>query len=296
MAGENEAVEPQANEGSAPDRTVEDRAIEMGWVPENQFKGDKSRFISAADFVKRGEEMLPVIRANSRRVEARLDDATRQNNVLQGQLNEALNKIDELQQAHGRTSVDTLKAKRDEMADELKIAREAGNTRRELEIMGEVEDVNAQIREAEKVAGTAPVKRETSPATSVIETPEFKAFAQENPWFGSDRIKTAIAVGIGQALRAENPNLVGKAFYDRVSEEFERQTGGNSRRNGTSKVEGGVRGTSQGGGPATGKTFSDLPADARAACHSMASRVVGANKKFKTMAEWQASYAEKYFE
>lgn len=54
--------------------SIEDRAKEMGWRPLSEFKGDESRFVDAETFVKKGEEVLPIIKANARKAEAELAD------------------------------------------------------------------------------------------------------------------------------------------------------------------------------------------------------------------------------
>ena len=65
---------------------------------------------------------------------------------------------------------------------------------------------------------------------------------------------------------------------------------------GTDKVQGG-RGPSGGGGGSGGrqKTYADLPADAKAACDSYASKLVGPGRAHKDLASWQAQYAKDFF-
>jgi hypothetical protein len=49
---------------------------------------------------------------------------------------------------------------------------------------------------------------------------ESQAFAQwvsENAWFGSDKVKTQFAMQYAQLLRHEQPNLLGRAFFDNVA-------------------------------------------------------------------------------
>lgn len=297
MATEANETPPEETPGTDDSRTIEDRALEMGWVPEDQFKGDKSRFIPAKEYVERGESFIPFLQANNRRLEERFGDLSRQNSVLAGQINELAAENEELKKGQTKTNVEGLKAKRDELADELKIAREAGNTRREAELQGEIAEVNDQIREGEKSATQSTRRRAAGPSVEALNAPDYKAFAQQHPWYGVDRRKTALANAIGDEVRQANPHLTGKAFFDKVTEEIEKDPllTTNERRNGTSRVEGGVRGTSQGGGSSGGKTFSDLPADARAACQTLSARLVGPNKKYKDMASWQAAYAAEYF-
>lgn len=287
-------TEAETDGAASGDRTVEDRALEMGWIPPDDFKGDKTKFISAEDFVSRGETLMPLLKANNRKLSTQFDDLRRQNGVLSNQLNEALGELEVLKKGSAAASVEDLKSKRTDLAAELKIVRDADNTQREVEIQAEISEVNDQIREAEKLA-TAPVVRRPAPNSSATEAPEHQAFLKANPWYGTDKRKTTIANAIGQEIKSEDPSLVGKPFYDRVNEELEK-TFGHPKRNGTSRVEGGARGTSEGGGgSSTGRTYSDLPADARAACDSQGAKLIGAGKKFKDQTAWRSYYVDLYF-
>src|SRR4030042_4905842 len=46
------------------DPAIEQEARDMGWVPEQEFRGDTSKWRSAEEFVDRGREILPILRKN----------------------------------------------------------------------------------------------------------------------------------------------------------------------------------------------------------------------------------------
>ena len=48
---------------------VEDKARRMGWKPEAEYKGDPNRWTDAESFVKVGEERIPVMKENYRKLE-----------------------------------------------------------------------------------------------------------------------------------------------------------------------------------------------------------------------------------
>jgi len=54
---------------------LEAEAREMGWVPESEWKGDKKprKFVSAKEFIERGETILPIALKRAREAEAKLD-------------------------------------------------------------------------------------------------------------------------------------------------------------------------------------------------------------------------------
>jgi hypothetical protein len=55
--------------------TAEAEAREMGWVPESEWKGDKkpAKFFSAAEFIERGQTILPIVQKRAKDAEAKLD-------------------------------------------------------------------------------------------------------------------------------------------------------------------------------------------------------------------------------
>lgn len=78
-----EALEPAdiATEGdpTSPDaRDYEAEARKLGWLPKDEFKGDDARWTDAETFVKRGEEMLPLVKAQNKKLREELDDLKRQ--------------------------------------------------------------------------------------------------------------------------------------------------------------------------------------------------------------------------
>ncbi len=58
------------------DSALEAEAREMGWVPESEWKGDKKprKFVSAKEFIERGETILPIALKRAREAEAKLAD------------------------------------------------------------------------------------------------------------------------------------------------------------------------------------------------------------------------------
>lgn len=71
MSEENQEVQtPDLEAQQTPQLSdVEQRAVELGWKPESEFKGDKSEFRSAREFLERGE-MIGKIRTQSKQIQA----------------------------------------------------------------------------------------------------------------------------------------------------------------------------------------------------------------------------------
>ena len=51
---------------------VEQRAVETGWRPLTEWTGAPDRWVDAETWVRRGEEMLPILKANNRKLEQEL--------------------------------------------------------------------------------------------------------------------------------------------------------------------------------------------------------------------------------
>jgi len=59
--------------------------------------------------------------------------------------------------------------------------------------------------------------RQTTPQVDYSKSPEFQTWQAENPWFGSDRAKTEYALLYAKQLRQDQPNLMGRPFFETVS-------------------------------------------------------------------------------
>jgi hypothetical protein len=267
----------------------------MGWVPETEFRGPKGSFVSADEFVKRGENIMPVLRANNERLVSRLTDSERRNAELQAQLKETQEQVDALVNFNEEISKDRVAQKKVQLAARLKQAREDNDTEAEVEIQDEL---NA-LREEKPLVKKRTVKPGSS--TPPEKNPEFLAFKEANPWYGTDSRRTAIAEAIGadiqRAAKAQGAPLYGKAFFDKVQEEMDKLSP-NPKRSRSSRVESGARGEGAGGGGSSGggKTVADLPPDAKAAMRRQGAKLIGPGKAFKDEAAWNAHYVKKYFE
>ncbi|CAB4183418.1 hypothetical protein UFOVP1078_64, partial [uncultured Caudovirales phage] len=64
---ENEASTQEASEaeGSEVDASVIQEAVSQGWVSKDKYRGDEKDWVDAETFVKRGREILPILRKNN---------------------------------------------------------------------------------------------------------------------------------------------------------------------------------------------------------------------------------------
>lgn len=266
---------------------VVQKARSMGWSPQEEYRGDPGKWIDAAEFVARGETMLPLVRAHSKKLEATV-----------AAQNAELRKLREAQQA----SQEALSAMEEFYREDTKRQVERERARIKAELVQATKDGNAElaVELQDQLTGLkipdVPKKTEvTKPAAQQAQVvdPAFEAWAARNPWFGVDMSRTYQALAVAQRLRdsGEVAHLNGDSFFERVSLELE------GKKQVTQPKVGTGRTTDAGGGSGTGKKgYSDLPAEAKEACAKQAKKVVGPNRAFKDVAAWQAQYAKIYFQ
>jgi hypothetical protein len=181
-------------------------------------------------------------------------------------------------------------AARNQLKARLKEAREDNDIDAEMDI----QEALAALKDtpAPKPPAKPPVKKD--PADDTI-SPEFKAWAEENPWFNGtdpeDRKRTKEFIRIGEDLREEGNTLAGRKFFEAIEKAYDEKYGEKQERSG--KYESGNN-RSQGRNNAP-KSFSSLPPEAKQACREDADAVVGPGKKFKDMKSWENEYARIYY-
>lgn len=268
---------------------VEQEARTLGWVPAEEFKGDPNRWVDAETFVERGHTVMPILRKNNERLETLVKQQAEELNKMKNMFNASQESITELQKVHADATKAAVAKARAEVMAELKEAKRDGDVDREIALTEELQELKNRQVEIDKPA-PAPAAQ---PQQQEVH-PDFQAWMNDNPWFGTDQRKTQKAMGIAQILRAdpENDGLQGRAFFDRVLAEMEGRSAPRPDKVGGARPSG----TGGGGGPVGGKSFADLPADAKAACDNQGKKLVGEGRAFKDMAAWRSYYANLYFQ
>lgn len=248
-------------ESSAPD--VEAEALKMGWSPKDQFKGDPSKWRPADEFVERGKNLLPILQATSKRQAREIDE-----------LKQSVRQFAEFSsKAEARGAAQAMAALKAQRAEAI-AAGDGATFDKADEAIDELKQ--AQARQA----------KDQGP------NPDYVEWAKSNPWVNTDPQLLAYAEAQGEYLQRTQQDLSYPELLERVSkavkkefpEKFE-----NPRRAAAPSVEGGAPAARKGG-----KSFADMPADARAACERMARN--GYADKPKEAAEFKKQYVAQYFE
>jgi len=269
---------------------VESEARGMGWVPKEEFRGSEDKWVNAQEFVDRGKHVMPLLKKHNERLEGQVQQLTQHLQTMRGELESTKTGLKEQQDFYEQQLVERVKAERTRLKAEKRAAREADDVDREVDIDEQLSLLNTAEKEV-KAGGMngKDVVEPQQPAQPAL-SPAFLAWDAQNPWFREDPDRRLEARQMGERIAHEvalgriQP-LVDEAFFA----ELDRRLGA-SKRPGNAKVEG-----SRGGATSTtssGRTYADLPAEAKAVCDQEAKRFVKPNGSWKTQAEYRKHYVE----
>jgi len=275
----------EIQEDTAPEnQELEREARSMGWQPEVEFKGNKDHWVTAQDFVERGRAVMPILLKNNKRLHAELltrDEKLATLEASLGSFQTAMQKMERHYTDANKRAVENAKR---ELKNELKQARLDNDVEAEFDIQEKLTNLNIPV----PVPPTPKVET-AEPAQNL--TPEFKIWNAENPWFGTDNKKTKAIMRVAEDLREDGSELVGVEFMDECLRVLEASSAALKPTYPAGKVESTARAPRQN----NSKSFSSLPAEAKQACHEDAEDFVGANKRYKTLQDWENQYAKIYY-
>lgn len=267
MTEENGAITPEldtttaapeaalsSQEPAEQSRDWENEARASGWVPEAEFKGDKkpAKFLSAEEFVRRGEEIAPFIKRENAKLKAEKEKQDREFQERLARIERMSSEsIKRLQEQH-KAELDRIKAQKREAAAAGDVAK-----------FDKLEEQQAELEKQAPKADPAPEKSG--------EPPELVAWKKDNAWFETDEDMQAYAYGISQKLAEANPSItlaenlrqtaerVKKAFPGKFEQTKPAQPA--PAANGHAAVDGGSLFPAPKG---KDSSFSKLPAEAQA--------------------------------
>jgi hypothetical protein len=235
------------------DRDYESEAKGSGWVPKESWKGPEDRWVDAKTFIQRGEEYYPFVQAK-----------------LKKEIHSLKSELDEVKTVSQQFREFSEKAIERERKEKERVVAQLEEARATAISNGDGKEavrLEKEIRQVER----EPVK------TNQTEPPEVTAWKAANAWYGSDMELSAVADGLSDVVARENPGLKGKAFLDKLTERVqavvphkfqnsrreEDLTGDHQRKTNSKK----------------GKTYEDLPNDAKVACDRFLKQIPGFTKE-----------------
>lgn len=191
---------PADDAPSDADVAVEARAREMGWKPLAEWRGPEGAWRPAAEFIARGENILPIVRDQNRRLTERIGKLEGEITSLRATAQEQLQALKEMREM-GRTADQRgyERAMKD-IKDRQRQAVEAGDTKAFDQLVEQAEALEGSRPAAPAPAPPRPV--ETTPPAPQLSEPTRK-FIADNPWFRNDKLLSDTMVATHQELLNE---------------------------------------------------------------------------------------------
>lgn len=199
MADENQQT-PAEGQAPATEESqltaTEQKALESGWVPKEEFSGEEHKWVDAGEFLRRGELFK------------KIEDQSKQLKDVRSALNEMKKLHSQVREVEYKRALDALRAQK-------KTALEEGDADAVIAADERIDLVKEQVKQLQ--AEPANVQE-----NSGADHPEFVAWVDQNNWYRSSSPMKAFADALGQELaRAGNsPSEVLRKVAAEVRKEF----------------------------------------------------------------------------
>ena len=273
----------EENNGEAPEVNVEvqKEAESQGWVPKERFRGHETDWVDADTFVKRGREILPILRKNN-------ENLMKDLNATKDQLREFREAAEEFKKFQ-RESYERKAKEYETRIQEIRSSRAQAISDGDGEKVNALDDAldvaKDELKEAKQAARETEITKTPEAPTTTIE-PGLQAWLDKNTWFGQDKRLTGMVNGIGESLRLEFPTLKGEAFLEKLdevlAEEFPAKFG--KKTTPSSRVESGAG--RQGRGSSNAQSYDNLPSDAKAACDKFVKQKLMTREQYVADFDW----------
>ena len=227
-------------------RDVEQRARDMGWVPKEDFNGPDENWKSAEDFVRIGENYMPVLRERLGKLESLITDLRTENERTKGSLQSLANH-------HRGTWKRQYERAKTDIEAEMAAAVERGDG-----------EAFQQLKQAERELEDA--AQAENPDNQPTPVPEFIEFKAINPWYGTDPEMSMYADGLQSVLTQHEGITDDKTFFQEVEKRVRLRFPDkfkNQNQELPPAVESGDGGSGV-GGESQEKKWGDIPSEERA--------------------------------
>lgn len=281
------AVERHEPAEDAGNSEIENRARAQGWVPKEDFRGPADKWKPADEFVRHGEETLPILRERTKTLTSKLSELEARLASTQA---ESVDKVSRLE----RMTQTALQRQREQFASSYEVAKRAAvanadQDRYDQLVRDERAGLDAFDREA-YAAAQQPQQQQRQSPYSPAQQAQVSDWVGRNLWYANDPEMRAVATIYSQGAAektpgitlAENLDATERYMRQRYPEKFpsSQRSGG-----GGTAVEGGGR---MPAAAARGKGFADLPADAKAQFDKFVKEGIYTSKE-------AGDYAKEYF-
>lgn len=253
----NDDIDDDGNDFNANDKAkksdgknIEEKALEHGWVPKDEYRGRPEDWCDADEFLRRGDPRY--LREQLVRTEREVRTLKQQSDAEKRAFEARLQRMEKMSAAQ-----------RTKLYADIEQARRAAVELGDTQEYDRLNKAEAELYRREQEAAAVSTK-ETATANDVH--PDVERWVQSNPWFLKDKALNMAAQGIHVELLEQEPGLSVKENLDRVKEELKSRfpekfaSKRSSDNGGRTAVEGGGRMSST----TRGKGWTDIPSEERA--------------------------------
>jgi hypothetical protein len=262
---------------------VQHEAESQGWVPKERFRGNESDWVDADTFVKRGREILPILRKNNENL---VKDLQATKDELR-QFREAAEEFKKFQRESYERKAQEYESRIQEIKESRAQAISDGDGQKVNALDDALDQAKENFKEAKQAVKDVVSAKEPEPTPEAID-PGLQAWLDRNSWFGQDKRLTGMVNGIGESLRLEFPLLKGQAFLDKLdevlAEEFPSKFGG-KKQSPSSRVESGSGRAGRSGG-SNAQSYDNLPLEAKSACDRFVKQKLMTREQYVADFDW----------
>ena len=260
---------------------VRHEAESQGWVPKERFRGNESDWVDADTFVKRGREILPILRKNNENL---IKDLQATKDQLK-EFREAAEEFKKFQRESYERKAQEYEGQIREIKESRAQAISDGDGQKVNALDDALDQAKENFKEAKQSVKDVVSAKDPEPTPEAID-PGLQAWLDRNTWFGQDKRLTAMVNGVGESLRLEFPLLKGQAFLDKLdevlAEEFPNKFG--KKQSPSSRVESGSGRQSRSGGNA--QSYDNLPSEAKSACDRFVKQKLMTREQYVADFDW----------
>jgi len=240
---------------------AESKARAQGWVPKEEFRGNEAAWVTAEEFVVRGEQINPILRKNNERIQRELDKTKEQMEELRA----ATEEFKKFQKEAFERKVEKYKEEIADLRDAKKAAITAGDGDLAVAIDEKIDAVKESQAQAKADAEAAGKKKEQKEEPKTT-PPEVEAWVEKNPWFKTDISMQRVTNSLAAGIREDYPSLKGEKFFEELDRQLEEAFSPEKlgkKKAPRNPVEGSK---GRGGEGKNDKGYDSLPPEAKAAC------------------------------
>ena len=260
---------------------VQHEAESQGWVPKERFRGNESDWVDADTFVKRGREILPILRKNNENL---IKDLQATKDQLK-EFREAAEEFKKFQRESYERKAQEYEGQIREIKESRAQAISDGDGQKVNALDDALDQAKENFKEAKQSVKDVVSAKDPEPTPEAID-PGLQAWLDRNTWFGQDKRLTGMVNGIGESLRLEFPLLKGQAFLDKLdevlAEEFPNKFG--KKQSPSSRVESGSGRQSRSGGNT--QSYDNLPPEAKSACDRFVKQKLMTREQYVADFDW----------